>query len=84
MRTDKYIHCEIISPEGKRVFRKLTSIILPGVSGELEVLPGHAESFISLRKGQVRIKALTGGPAKEVSVKESICYIKDDYIRIIS
>ena len=72
--------CSIISAENKQQFEKGQSIILPAFSGELQILPDHAESFIALRQGKI---ILESGKINAIPVEDGICHIKNNIATII-
>lgn len=74
------MHCIILSPESKQEFEGVQSIILPAFSGELQILPNHAESFISLRQGEI---ILESGKPKVIPVEGGIGEIKNNIVTII-
>lgn len=74
------MRCTIISPENKRQFEKVQSITLPAFSGEFQILPGHAESFIALRQGKI---ILESEKINTIPLEGGICYIKDNITTII-
>lgn len=74
------MQCFIISAKNKQPFEKVQSITLPAFSGELQILPGHAESFIVLRQGKIILK---NKKINAINIEEGICYIKDDIATII-
>ena len=76
------INCTITSPKKTMVYKKVQSIILPALSGQMQILPGHAESFILLQKGNISLRQLS----KESEIIQNIngeCYIKNDVVTII-
>lgn len=74
------MRCLIVSTENKQEFEKTRSIALPGFSGELQILPGHAESFIALRQGKI---ILENEKINTIPIEGGICHIKDDVATII-
>ena len=70
---EKIIEFELLTPE-RLVFKQAVSfVVLPGVLGELGILPGHAPLMTALIWGELRIKdsqegikrfAVTGGFAQ--------------------
>jgi F-type H+-transporting ATPase subunit epsilon len=46
---------EIITPESKLFTGKITSVKLPGMDGEFEILNNHAPIISTLSKGVIRI-----------------------------
>jgi F0F1-type ATP synthase epsilon subunit len=76
------ISCTITSPKKTTVYKKVQSIILPALSGQMQILPGHAESFILLREGNISLRQLN----KENEIIQNIngeCHIKDNEVVII-
>lgn len=55
----------VVLTPGKEVYSGgITSVKVPGTSGEFEILKGHAAIVSSLKEGKVRIKTTDG---KEVN-----------------
>ena len=74
------MRCTIVSSETKQEFEKVESITLPAFSGELKILPDHAESFIVLRQGKI---ILESEKINTIPIEDGICHIKDDIATII-
>ena len=70
------IDCKIISPQKTIFSGKVKSITLPSAKGECQVLPGHAESFFLLNKGEIILRGEIG--EKRISISEGIFHIKED------
>ncbi len=72
--------CKIVSPDRTREFPRVAAVTLPASGGEMQILPGHAETFVKLRSGAVVLKS-----KEKISlpVSESVCYVKNDEILII-
>ena len=76
------IKCTISSPLETTAYDNLRGITLPAVHGQMEILPGHAESFMLLQKGDV-ILHYADSEDKVVKIAGSgACYAKDDAIVI--
>ncbi|HDL74974.1 MAG TPA: hypothetical protein ENH06_01140 [bacterium] len=76
------INCIITSFKKTIVYKNVQNIILPAFSGQMQILPGHAESFILLRKGNIFLRQLN----KEDEIIQNIngeCHIKNDVVTII-
>lgn len=71
--------CKIVSTDDEQVFDNLKSVSLPGVKGELEILPGHAETFVALSDGEITLK---NESVSKVSVTKSVAHVKNDNIVI--
>lgn len=71
------MNCEIISPEKKERFRDVLSISLPSEHGQIEILPGHVESFVVFNEGEIKV-----GNTK-LKVTGGICHVINDDVRIV-
>lgn len=43
----------LITKEKKELEREVESIVLPSMEGEMEILPGHADTMVLLKKGVI-------------------------------
>jgi len=77
------ITCIITSPAETMVYENALSISLPAFLGRMQALPGHAESFISLKKGDIVIKRSNATESKIIQISGGECHIKDDRMAII-
>lgn len=59
----------------------MSSITIPGVNGEIEILPGHAKAFFLLQKGRIKAKS-TSGRVKNIDVQEGICWV-DEIVTVL-
>jgi F-type H+-transporting ATPase subunit epsilon len=50
------LDCEIVTPEGRVFSGTAEMVVVPGVEGELGVLPRHAPIVSRLKVGEVRIR----------------------------
>jgi len=76
------MECSIISPKKIEKRTELKSIILPAFWGRMEVLPGHAESFIVLTEGEIIFKTQNSQEEK-LFIKKGLFYTKDNKSLII-
>ena len=76
------IECVITSPDATAVYKELGSVSLPAFSGEMQILPGHAETFAVLRKGTVILRQ-PSGKIQTVKIDGGECHIKDDRALVI-
>lgn len=60
---------EIVSPEAKLFSGEITSIYLPGVDGDFQILNNHAPIVSLLKKGTVKIAATSFTLSKEAEAK---------------
>lgn len=50
------MHLEIVSPEATLFTGEVTSVIVPGINGEFQMLANHAPIVSLLQKGNVKIQ----------------------------
>ena len=55
---------ELVSPEKELASRMVRAVVVPGVEGEFEVLPGHAPVLSILRPGVLAITEISDKPTK--------------------
>ena len=73
------MNCTVVSADGRRDFQNVESLVLPTLSGEVQVLPGHAESFLTLGTGQI----VSSNKNEIISIEGGACHIKDDDVIVI-
>lgn len=56
---------EIVSPEAKLYSGEVTSVIVPGVDGEFQMLNHHAAIVSILAKGTIKVDSKSFEPTKE-------------------
>jgi len=56
--------------------------MLPAFSGQMQILPGHAESFLSLNEGNIVFQE-SRERKETIQIMNGECYIKDDAVVII-
>lgn len=61
------MHLEIITPDKKLFSGEVTSVQVPGMSGQFQVLNNHAPIISTLMKGKVKIKSAKGEEIFEVN-----------------
>ncbi len=54
------MHLDIITPEKKLFSGEVSSVKVPGTSGEFQVLKNHAPIISTLQKGTVKVKSTDG------------------------
>ncbi len=73
--------CTITSAEYTEKHNDLQSLIVPAHSGRLQILSGHAESFILLMSGELVLESSQG--RKIVSIGGGACHVGNDEVKII-
>ncbi len=81
MLNNSILDCTVLSKQGATNYDKLRSVTIPAFSGEMQVLPKHAEAFILLKKGDIVLQAVED--KKIIVVSEGCCYVKNNHIVII-
>ncbi len=76
------MNCKITSAQVSENYSDLDSVILPGLTGQVQILPGHAEIFLLLGKGNI-ILTKDGGQIKTLSVAGGECHVSNDSVNII-
>ncbi|WP_396177532.1 F0F1 ATP synthase subunit epsilon [Flavobacterium sp.] len=56
---------EIVSPEAKLYSGEITSVTVPGIDGEFQMLNHHAAIVSILAKGAIKVEAAHFAPTKE-------------------
>jgi len=74
--------CIITSPKKTMQYNNIQSVLLPAFSGEMQVLPRHAEAFVILKKGNVVLKQ-EGEKKKIINIDNAQCYVRKGQIVII-
>ena len=54
------MHLHIVTPHGKAFEGKVEAVTLPGVKGQMTVLPGHAMLISALERGRVVVRDAGG------------------------
>ncbi len=75
------LNCKIISTKKTDVYENLESVVLMTPSGEVQILPEHAEYFSLLVKGVIYLKKQN--KTEELEIDEGVCYFSDDNLSII-
>lgn len=77
------INCAITSPQKTIVYKNVLSVTIPAVFGQTQILPGHAESFILLKKGDILLRQLNKENKIIQNNTNGECYIKNDTVAVI-
>ncbi len=76
------IDCVITSPKSTAVYGNLKSASLPAFYGRMQILPGHAESFVVLKKGTVVLRQ-PNGKIQTMEIGGGECHILGDRVLVI-
>ncbi|MFC4723083.1 F0F1 ATP synthase subunit epsilon [Geojedonia litorea] len=72
------MYLEIVSPEATLFSSEVDSVVVPGVSGDFEMLNNHAPIVSLLKTGTVRIKTNTKNPLVLDELHALVIPQKDD------
>jgi len=73
---------EIVTPERLAYADEVDSVTLPGVEGELGVLPGHAPLVSTLGVGELRIKK--GGTEESFAIVGGFLQVRPDKVVVMA
>ena len=76
----KDMKCSIVSSEERQEFNDVKSVTLPAFSGEMQILPDHAENFISLQKGEIILET---DKTKTLPIESGVCHVKNNTVVIL-
>ena len=76
------IVCKITSPKQTVTYKDIQSITFPALSGQIQILPGHAEAFILLQEGDVILQR-SDKKSEVVQITSGECHVKDNVATVI-
>lgn len=76
------LRLEIVTPEAKTYSDDVDSVVIPGVDGELGVLPLHAPVMTLLEPGELRV--LKGGQELRLAVGEGFVEITPEKVAVLT
>lgn len=76
------LHFELVSPERILVTGEANEVVVPGLDGQLTVLPGHAPVIATLRPGVLEVHLASG--LRRVFVRGGIAEVEPDRLTILS
>ena len=76
------LHLELATPERELVREEVTEVQIPGESGYLGILPGHAALLGQLGPGFLWY--VSGGRRRYLSVTGGFLEVKDDHVRVLA
>lgn len=78
----KSLTFEIVTPEGKVYADKVAYAILPGVEGELEVLPGHMPLLTAIKPGEIIVNR--SGHKEMLAIDKGFARVLADHLSILT
>lgn len=76
------LRLEIVTPEAKTYSDDVDSVVIPGIDGELGVLPLHAPLMTQLEPGELRL--LKGGQELRLAVGEGFVEITPEKVAVLT
>jgi F-type H+-transporting ATPase subunit epsilon len=76
------IRCEIVSQDRTVFAGDVDIVILPGVTGEMGILPRHAPVLTTLKFGVVKIRA--GGKEELFTVAGGVAEVQPDIVTVLA
>lgn len=76
------LHLEVVTPARAVLKQKVDEVILPGVYGQLGILPGHIPLVTSLEIGELIIKV--NGKAKTFVIDGGFAEVRDDRVTLLT
>lgn len=75
------IRCTVVSPERPLFEGGVDRVVVPGVEGEMGILPRHAPLIGSLGPGLVRLHA--GSHAERFAIRGGFVHVKKDVVTLL-
>ena len=79
---EKHLTLELVTPEKVAWSAPADFVVLPGLSGEMGVLPGHQSFLVQLSAGEVRVTS--NGEVKNFAISGGFAEIKDDTVSLFA
>jgi F-type H+-transporting ATPase subunit epsilon len=76
------VRLEIVTPESKTFSDDVDSVVIPGVEGEIGVLPMHAPLMTLLQPGELRV--MKNGEETRLAVGEGFVEITQEKIAVLT
>jgi F-type H+-transporting ATPase subunit epsilon len=74
----------VVTPQRQLLREKVASVQLPGASGELGILPGHAPLITELGNGQLSYRTSGGGEAVPLAVLSGFAEVLPDRVTVLA
>ncbi len=77
------LHLEIVTPEALTYQAEVEGVIVPGVGGELGILPQHVPLMTQILPGELRIQQ-GGGKELRLAVGEGFLEVRPDRVSVLT
>jgi F-type H+-transporting ATPase subunit epsilon len=76
------LRLEIVTPEAKTFSDDVESVVIPGIEGEMGILPMHVPLMTQLQPGELRV--LKGGEETRLAVGEGFVEITGEKVVVLT
>src|SRR5688572_14152195 len=76
------LQLEVVTPERRVVEEAVDAVTIPGLGGELGILPGHTPLISQLQTGVLSFTQ--GGTAQQLHVSGGFVEVKDDKVSVLA
>jgi F-type H+-transporting ATPase subunit epsilon len=76
------IQLEIVSPERRAFTDEVDMVVVPGIDGELGILPNHTRLITALGTGELRIKK--GGTEQSLLISGGFVEVRPDKVVVMA
>ena len=76
------LHLEIVSPERRAFTDEVDMVVVPGIDGQLGILPRHTQLLSALGTGELRIKK--GGTEQSMLISGGFVEVQPDRVIIMA
>ena len=76
------LRLEIVTPESKAYSEEVDSVVIPGIEGELGILPEHSPLMTLLNPGELRV--IKGGEEIRLAVGDGFVEVTPDKVAVLT
>jgi len=76
------LQLEVVTPQRRVVAESVDAVTVPGLGGELGILPGHTPLISQLQTGVLSFSQ--GGEAHQLHVSGGFVEVKDDHVSVLA
>jgi len=76
------LHLEIVSPERRAFTDEVDMVVVPGIDGQLGILPRHTQLLSALGTGELRIKK--GGTEQSMLISGGFVEVRPDRVIVMA
>ena len=76
------LHLEIVTPEARVYADTIDTVVLPTVSGEIGILPGHIQLLTQIDAGELRVTK--NGQTSRLAVGAGFVEIEGDRVHVLA